>query len=874
MTELDLSSQTLREYLGSAAASGGPFSILGVGHDVHDQSMILRACQARLAQINGHRRSQTQAADDVRMAVLSAASQLLDPELRADLAEQWPERVDDRGVVGESPSAWRVDTSQQLDPRVVQQALTLVGACGGWNARARKRLGQFARLNAVSASQLVGEIIRGSAPSDSASHGVYGRANVGNKTGYQDIHGPSLTDPRDEALPWVVIPAAYLAMAVVIVSAGYFGGASKLLQSESAEVKSQQPTGGSRTSSSGNDATDSNRIGTRRHYSAIVYELEKYAREGIVDLENAAEFSVLGGRLIQQWAEFPDSELDRAVEAVRSVLAGLLSPEMFTACSKFIEPVDDESNVPILALGFREWFTGSQDLELTYSRMLDRQDMINADGAFDSAILRAFGSTAAKAVDDLEWWSWWIEQLEPMGERAGGQRDLILLSAIYEQLIDPDMGSSWDRCVQKIVQAVPWGPGSVTRSWMLGVIVDQRVQGDRLAVFTRGMVLYSSAQGLSMDLILDGDESMSEREAYLAVLRNRWASESSDGSDIRSAIIERMEELLQITRLTTGKDQAMVRSMELARVNSAYWLRSRGDEAGALLLMEGLGSDPNSSKSGLSAVAQKLELSSSDRDEQWATDARNLESQDELAAHLRRVGQIGPKSAHALVYLAMSAPNLSIRADAERVIMLNPDQPAILIALDRIVGSDRTTRRMVELANAYVGFDGSSIDAQASRESILERLALIGVLDDGSGGQDVQRYEVMMKTAYTSRSDSPDPHDPDNLAGAVGAYQSIVLDRLRNGERVPADIRAQLMVGLHNSGGPMQRFAVYQTAILEMHTIQLLLEQPGLKNRIQSILESSRFRQQRARTVFEQILILERTMTELFLIEIQLETIS
>lgn len=400
MTELDLSSQTIRDYLGSAAASGGPFAILGVGHDVLDQDMILRACQARLAQINGHRRSQTQAADDVRMAVLSAASQLLDPNLRVDLVEQWPELEGDGGVLGESPSAWRVDTSSKLDPRVVQQAMTLVGACGGWNAQARKRLGQFARLHAVSASQLVGEIIRGSGSTDSASHGVPGNPGVMKSSGYQDIHGPSLTDPRDEALPWIVIPAAYLAMAVAILSAGYFGGESKLFQSVSTEVRSQQSNDSSRSSPSVNNASDSSRVGTRRHYSAIVYELEKYAREGVVDLENAADFSLLGSRLVQQWTEFPASELDRAVEAVRSVLAGLLSPEMFGACSEFIEPAVDQSRESVLALSFREWFTGGQDLELTYSGILDRQEMINAEGAFDSAILRAFGSTAKEAVDD------------------------------------------------------------------------------------------------------------------------------------------------------------------------------------------------------------------------------------------------------------------------------------------------------------------------------------------------------------------------------------------------------------------------------------------------------------------------------------------
>lgn len=867
MMDQERSTEMIREYFGSAAAVGGPFAILGVGHGPLNQSMILRACKARLAQINGHRRSQSQDADDVRMAVHAAASQLLDPDLCAELAKHWPEGTDEDGVVGESPTAWRVDSGQHIDARLIQQAMRLVGACGGWNAQSRKRLGQFARLNTLSASQLVGGIIQGTgaAPISITDQGESQSA------GFGVIRGPSLMDPREGALPWGLIPLAFVMMALLLIAAGFVSSVDHAREEKELAVAVAPESSSALDRRRLNERnSQSSTRGNRSHFSAILFELEKFEREGVVDIEGATRFSELGGRLNEQWTEFPASELDRAAGAVRRVLGKVLSAEMFDACSSFLQAQGPDAE-SMLTLGFRLWFFGGVDQEPVYSVMIGRAEEIDQSGAFDRAVVGSFLIHKASATDDLEWWVWWIGQLEPMIQRVGGQRDSLLLSAAYQLMIDPDMGQDWDRCVQQIVQSIQWGAGSVARSWVLGAVVDPAVQNDRLAILMRGVVLYSSAQGLGMDMLLDGDETIAEREAYLAKLRNVWSRDDAGGTDTRSTLIDRLEELVQITRQPAMKEQSMIRCVELARANSAAWVRSSGDEAGAFMLIDSFEDPMGSASVTAKTTGQRFDLSSSVQDEEWATTARNLELQDELESHLNtldRVKAIGPKSGHALVYLAMSAPNLSVRDDAEQMILRRPDEPAILIAMDRVVGSERVSRRVVELVNSYTGFDGSSIDPESSRKAVLGQLANIGMLENGSGEQSVRDFEYAMGLAYSHRSGS------GKKADAESSYRVVAQQLLRNGHEVSRSIRSRLLIRLRQSDGPMQRFAAYQGALLELHAERLLRSQPGLGSRVERVLEAVELREQKTMEVYELMLIYERAMSELWLIEMEMEAVS
>ncbi|MBL4699268.1 MAG: hypothetical protein JKX70_10585, partial [Phycisphaerales bacterium] len=78
------------EFLGDDAGTGGPFAILGLPHEIVSDDQIVRACLRRLNQIDHHRHRSTPDAQEVRLAVHAAGSQLLDSALREQLAMRWP----------------------------------------------------------------------------------------------------------------------------------------------------------------------------------------------------------------------------------------------------------------------------------------------------------------------------------------------------------------------------------------------------------------------------------------------------------------------------------------------------------------------------------------------------------------------------------------------------------------------------------------------------------------------------------------------------------------------------------------------------------------------------------------------------------------
>jgi len=856
------------EFLGSEAAIGGPFAVLGLKYAPIDQAMILRACQLRLGRINEHRRSQTPAADEVRLAVHAAASQLLDPELREELAKHWPEGIGgDVGLVGDSPKAWRVEPTSRLDERVKQQAMTLLGACGGWNDRSRKRLGQFARMHQVSAAQLVSGII-GEQSVESEP--------VGSGVGVSDraVRGPSLIDPAAGALPWAMIPVVYAVMGLLLISVGYMKSFEVDRGVDGGVATAQDLGNGSEIEPvlSGSDTRDSKRIGVseRRHYSATLFELEKANSVGVFDIETGRAFSEIGERLGDQWTEFTAEELDRAVIAVDGVLGGILNSEVFESAGSFLSLDDPDRPESVFRLAVRSLLFGSRmngGGEVEYSVMSSRAVERSAEGAIDQHLLAEFVRLAKLSNDDPEWWAWWIGQLNPMRDRIEGFGESRIFEAAYWRLTNGRIGDGWTDCAKQIVQELEWREGSAARSWIMGLLVDPNVRSDRLAVLTQAMVVHSSAKGLEVGMVVGKDDTIAEREAYLGLLRQRWAKNSGASGGVRAQLVERIELLMRMTQSPMRPGQALSRGVELARVNSACLAHLRNDEAAVIGLIELFDSPMNTGQ----GSGKVLDLSSSAGDELWATRARNLDDADELFAHLRALDQfdvVGPKSAHALVYLAMQAPNLQVRTGAERSMMVRRDQVAILIALDRIAGAKRTTRRMTELIHGYIEYDGDLGDAVSSRRALLEHLLSAGVLDGNASTDVVDGYWRAMTESYRPRNRSGSDE------GAKGYFDELVMGLMTDGDDVPRQTRAGLLIRLRQARGPIQEFVAYQTAALELLAADVLSRHPGLGTRIDRVMNENLDKMNQTVDAVVQILLNERAMAELWLIVLESEGVS
>lgn len=148
----------VERFLGPAAL-GGPFGLLGVPPSFCTDSAIVVALQSRLAAIASHPQSMTPEADEVRLALHAAAAQLLNPQVRAKLIEQFAH-------VPVVP----VTVSPTISPAQVsleQDALMTLGAMGGWNQQALHQLAMMAHARGLSSDSLatvLGGLTRRSLP--------------------------------------------------------------------------------------------------------------------------------------------------------------------------------------------------------------------------------------------------------------------------------------------------------------------------------------------------------------------------------------------------------------------------------------------------------------------------------------------------------------------------------------------------------------------------------------------------------------------------------------------------------------------------------------------------------------------------------------
>lgn len=134
--------------LGPEAAAGGPLALLGLTPATCNDAAVGDALARQLARLHQHAQGGTPEADEVVMALHTAAAQLLDPTVRPHVMAQWAQR-------GTGPT---MPAPSSLSPREMrrfrQEARGILARFGGLNERSLRRLAQAARRFGVSVEHL------------------------------------------------------------------------------------------------------------------------------------------------------------------------------------------------------------------------------------------------------------------------------------------------------------------------------------------------------------------------------------------------------------------------------------------------------------------------------------------------------------------------------------------------------------------------------------------------------------------------------------------------------------------------------------------------------------------------------------------------
>ena len=822
----------ITKFIGEDAAAGGPFALLGVPYELSDPQ-VRRALSRRLAQIDQHPHARTPDADEVRLALHTAASQLLDDQLREQLKASWPP-----GTEQTTPAAWQPRKGTRVQDRVIRSARRVLAMSGGWNARSRKQLAHLARINRIPAIELIRAL-----------------------TGDRDRGGArkTPTKPAKRVFPrppgslagWTALYAFLGFMMFTLLFRSYMPSADSTNNSNgAASSDATNPPAGEPLESAATNRTGSKRSIT--HYTALLHEVAQAERVASVDPNGAAERvsqTIPAFRAI--WTAIPPEELEELVHTLQRIHIAVQADQ---AAKQTLQDAlldfsaDTTPAKTIAANALRAHLAHDSSLQLPF-----------ADELIASAEQLAEDAT----TDDPAWWSSWLDAVEAVHPKSTDAQSQVVLRALSRRLQAPAPSTSWDAAARLFANALSWRPGSPERSWMLGVFVDPAVIPERLAALTEAIATDSSASGILVTMVLRPDATMEQRAELASRYRASWASSSTD------PFIDRLtDSLLSAISLTSpdpSADQAVDRFAELARLNAACALIDRGDAARALIIFE----------SALTATHDQtaptdLGIAHNPEDDQLSIELVNADSTDSELAALYQIesrASIGLNTAHAIVQVALTGSGRESRDYAAGMISSNREALPILLALDRILIVNRTTSRMQLIISSVVQLPSSARTTQW--DAMAHRALLRAIASAAVGGKDSTAigYEKLIGAFYSPRISMQPASDLDSTAigslliSQLGAelLQSVESDRVQR-------IVQRRHVRLLRAESVAQRFAADQQALVDLHALSLSERLPGSAAQISLIMEELDSRCQQAQTVQGQITQLERAQAQLWLL--------
>ncbi|MCB9840023.1 MAG: hypothetical protein H6809_00035 [Phycisphaeraceae bacterium] len=97
-------SDPIERFLGPEAAAGGPFALLGVAVGGCNEAAIRAGFERQMLRVDGHPQGDTPEGEEVRIALHTAAAQLMDASVREQMARRWAGVVPTRSAPG-APAA-------------------------------------------------------------------------------------------------------------------------------------------------------------------------------------------------------------------------------------------------------------------------------------------------------------------------------------------------------------------------------------------------------------------------------------------------------------------------------------------------------------------------------------------------------------------------------------------------------------------------------------------------------------------------------------------------------------------------------------------------------------------------------------------------
>ncbi|MGV6813770.1 MAG: hypothetical protein ACWA5W_02030 [Phycisphaerales bacterium] len=858
-------------FLGPDAGRGGPFALLGLPHSITSEQQIIQACQRRLQQIEYSRYRATPDADEVRQAIHAAGCQLLDPNLREQLAQRWP-----AGVPASVPQAWkRSKVSATMTPTLIRRAKLLIAGSGGWNPLARKRLAHFARVNRLSALDVVEALVPKQdtlPPLQSSS--TQSPSPAANRPQASRLDPPLTTSPV-----WIV---SYSLLAIISLSVviGFVIAFKDSNRSEDHPNTIPSALADSTTNNPANsDPTSMLPRATLDHYTATSHELDVLVTQFPVNpSETIKRFPFVLNTYLDTWIQFPPPALTRSSLHIaelakliasqpkpfdwQSVLgrSSITDPQQLAIRAAQLDVILSEPSLPNQAKATLEHIRSDYPgiTVQTRSNIIDSLSLV-------------FGLLAVEqSNDDPQWWGRWIEGVQAI---AGDQTNRLVLSAMTARIHDPAPSTKqWEQSAIKLVQAVSWRDKTI-REWLLRQFANESVHTPRLAAITLAIAIHSGAEHIDATMALNPSSTFIQRQAIADRYRTAWQVNPSDSSLPSSINAQTQADELRMRlasiSINLSQTEASRLLIDLTINNTIAQELVIGDPS--LVEIIALDAELNSPQS--QSIHQST-IKQSQQDTQWAQEAINVADSSQLAALSANLDfdTLGSNAAFALVNLATSHAQSEIRAQATIQVLRFIQHPAMLIALDHAIGSKRITSRTEHVLEQVVGTDlPDKTDPQwfaIVHSRLLNKLAQVQAINAAT---DLMTLEHTIAGIYSKRQTDPGPNY-SALKGVISRFNTLdsayqqALQTAPEIEHQYTLMLAKFELARSSARNPLQQYSAYQSACVT--TLELLTQHtlPGSEYRIDSIEHEHLTRLNRAQSILDQMIQHERAIAQLWVI--------
>lgn len=722
-------------------ASRGPFELLGVDPQRVDEGRVLDALRNRLARLDRHPMAHSLEADEARLALHTAAAQLLDPGVRAHIIEHLDQGADASSrplsppdLSRPGPSITSPPQSRAPDPRVQEfreAAFLLVRGGGGWNHRSMHRVAALAHAYGLSPEQVRSAFhmrdagaVRSHAPSIRRSEDGAGAAPVGSAQAPASAPRSVARKRRSKTVPAIIGAAIGVSIIALIAATALLDATSGPSGDSGRDGAEDAPD--ARTNAS--PAPARNRTGQSGPLSIVDDSnvMDMLSRSVEMAANNPGEAAWRFESAVEWIADhWPDLAAQRRDEALAGAAAFLhATPPGGAARQRAVgaigaggarlasqsAPAPDELAGIVWSMGVIHALSRDRELGAGLRQELRGRltsavgDDPPAEGSFHTGALAALraivveltGNAGARVAQSqrAELWRRWGNLFAALGptSRDGEERARLLLLDSVERLLREGPSPAGDRASRQalslLMKPLPWGAAlrdkgaRAAGARLLAWFDDESIPTRDVAVVTEWLGDEARVPGVTFAMVMPRSASRETRAAYRDRYAEAWGLDATRDSDSLEAA---WADAAAGEHERAGRDRgvigAIAHAVVLARLNEAAAARWRrdADRAGRLVEDPARGVDEALSPS----QSRGAPLDPESRDTDWVVAL--LSGPNNAGARLealdtlsRRGGTLNRVEGDVLARFALRGSPTEVRRFAGELARKHADDPAMV----------------------------------------------------------------------------------------------------------------------------------------------------------------------------------------------------